>query len=69
MKPSHFAILGAMLAAIALQIAGLDHWADAIKPQFVAGMLLAIASTLTAMFSDKPAATVAAPPVAPKVVP
>lgn len=56
MKTNHYVILAMMLSAIALQLSGISTWAEAIKPQFISGLLLSIASMLTAMFSDKPGA-------------
>lgn len=50
----HYYTLGILLLALAMQIAGLDHWHDAIKPSFVAGCLTAVGAVLKAMFQDSP---------------
>ena len=50
----HYAILGSMLVGLALQIAGLDHWEDAIHPPFVAGALTTMGTTLGSMFVERP---------------
>lgn len=50
----HWAILGAMLGAVALQMSALKTWADASSPAFVAGILLQVGATLKALYTDKP---------------
>lgn len=57
MQTSHWVILAAMLGAVALQLSGLEHWADATNPRFVAGLLAACASTIGAMFNRSPVDT------------
>jgi hypothetical protein len=54
MKTSHWAILAAMVGALALQLAGIDNWSQATSPKFVAGALASIATTFAAMFNEKP---------------
>jgi hypothetical protein len=50
----HAYTFGLLLLAIAIQISGLDHWADAVKPSFVAGCLTAVGAVLRGMFQDPP---------------
>ena len=52
----HYAILGSMLVGLALQIAGLDHWEDAVHPPFVAGALTTLGTTIGSMFVERPRA-------------
>lgn len=54
MDGKHYAIFGALLIAIALQLAGLEHWVDATNPKFVSGLLLTIGTTIAGVFSPKP---------------
>lgn len=54
MKSNHWVTVGLLLSALALMIGGLDHWHDAIKPQFVAGVLMGIGGALKAMREEGP---------------
>jgi hypothetical protein len=54
MKSNHWVTVGMLLGALGLMIGGLDHWHDAIKPQFVAGVCVAIGSVLKAMKEEGP---------------
>ena len=54
MKRHHYYTLSLLLGALALMIGGLDHWSDALKPQFVAGVVTAVAAVLKAMLQDSP---------------
>ena len=56
MNKQHYFALGLLLAAISTQIASLSTWAEAVHPAFVAGAIGAVASVLTAIYSDKPEA-------------
>lgn len=53
-KAIHWLIFATFLAALASQMAGLDHWSDAIHPPFVAGIIGQIAALITAMFTKNP---------------
>jgi hypothetical protein len=54
MTAKHWQTLGMLLAAIGMLIAGLDHWADAVKPVFIAGVLTAAGTVLKAMYQGSP---------------
>lgn len=54
MKRHHLYTLALMLGSMSLMIAGLDHWSDAIKPQFVAGILANVGVVLKAMYQNSP---------------
>ncbi len=54
MNKQHYFALGLLLAAVSTQIASLTNWQEATHPVFVAGVLGAVASVLTAIYSDKP---------------
>lgn len=54
MRTHHYVTVGMFLCAFSLLVGGLDHWADAVKPQFVAGVALAIGTLLKAMNQDGP---------------
>ena len=56
MKAKHWVTVGMLFGALALMIGGLDHWEDAIKPQFIAGLLGAMGTVLKAMAEDGPKA-------------
>jgi hypothetical protein len=54
MAPKHWALIAAFLGALAVQIGGIDHWADIRQPSFVAGILAQCAVFLGALFTAKP---------------
>jgi hypothetical protein len=54
MQGKHYVTVGMLLTSLALMVASLDHWGDAIKPQFVAGLMTAVGTVLKAMYEDKP---------------
>jgi hypothetical protein len=54
MKGQHWALLAGFVGALAIQIGGIDHWAEVRQPSFVAGVLAQFAAFLGAMFSAKP---------------
>lgn len=54
MDGKHWTTVAMLLTALAAMIAGLDHWSDALRPPFVAGLLTMIATVLKAMFQDAP---------------
>jgi len=51
---SNYTAIGLMLAGLAAQISGLDHWADALHPAFIGGAVAIIASVLQGIGSQKP---------------
>jgi hypothetical protein len=55
MKSNHYLTLGLLLGALALMVSGLHDWSEALKPQFVGGAMLSIASVLKGMHEEKPA--------------
>ena len=55
LRGKHWAIVCTMLAAIGTQLAGMDHgWHDAQTPTFIGGVILSVATTLGALFTDAP---------------
>ena len=55
MSGTHWLIVVGMLGAIGLQLANLHQWGDALRPEFVSAILLAVAANLGALFSAPPA--------------
>jgi hypothetical protein len=54
-KAKHWAVLVALLTALATQLSALDHgWHEAVTPQFLSGLMLQIATTLAALFTGPP---------------
>jgi hypothetical protein len=53
-KSKHIVTLAMAAGALGLMVGGLDHWADAIKPQFVAGVLVNVAAVVKAMYQGVP---------------
>jgi hypothetical protein len=54
MKTSHVAVIVSALAALALQIGGLQHWHDALTPSFVSGAILAVGASVSGLFVQPP---------------
>jgi hypothetical protein len=54
-EPKHTAVVAALLVTLGTQIGGLQHgWRDATSPQFIGGLLMSIATTLSALFMGSP---------------
>lgn len=47
-------LVAAFLAALSIQISGIDHWPEVFQPSFVAGVLGQIAVFVRAMYTPKP---------------
>lgn len=54
MNGSHYAVVGAALGALALQIGSLHNWHEAITPAFVSGAILAIGAAIGGLFVRPP---------------
>jgi hypothetical protein len=50
----HLYTLGILVGAVAVNVASLKTWQEAISPQFIAGTLLSVAAVLKAMYQDSP---------------
>lgn len=53
-NPKFLAVLGGVLASVAVMGSGLHTWSEALTPSFVFGALGAVATALTALHLDKP---------------
>jgi len=54
-KPSHYAVLSGALAAVALQLANLHAWNDALTPAFISSALLTVGSAIGGIYVAPPA--------------
>lgn len=54
MKRHHVYTFALLAGAIALMVSGLESWSDATTPQFVGGVMTAIAAVLKAMYQSAP---------------
>lgn len=54
MQQKHWQTLAMLLIGLAMMIAGLDHWSDAVHPPFVAGVLTTVGTVLKAMYQGSP---------------
>lgn len=54
MSGKHWALLGGFLAAIAIQMSGIQEWHEVTRPTFVAGVLAQLGTFLGALYADKP---------------
>ena len=55
LQGKHFALLGACIVAIGMQLAGVKHgWTDVLTPTFVGGVLLQVATAVAAVFTEAP---------------
>jgi hypothetical protein len=52
MQVKHYVILGACLVSIGAMVAGLDNWADALKPIFVGGVIGVVGAQFVALYTD-----------------
>ena len=60
MEPKHWAILAGILTGVATQLLTVQHgWQDIATPGFVAGLMIQIASAITAIFVGAPGASAA----------
>ncbi len=58
LEPKHYAILAGLITGLATQLVTAQHgWADVLTPGCVAGMLIQLASAMTAIFVGAPGAT------------
>lgn len=54
LEPKHITIIAGFLMATAAVVGGLDHWADLLKPSVVAGLIVQIATLISAVFAGAP---------------
>jgi len=55
MTGKHWAVIGALIGAIGLQLAGASHgWVDVVSPTFLGGVLIQTGATVAALFADPP---------------
>lgn len=60
LEGKHYAVIAALLTGVATQLLTAQHgWADLASPGFVAGLLIQIASAITAIFVGAPGASAA----------
>lgn len=52
--PKVLAVFGGILTSVSLLVGNLNTWAEAGKPGFVAGVLLAVGTALGALHVDSP---------------
>jgi hypothetical protein len=54
MRTTHWVTIAMFAGSLSLLLASLHSWSEATSPQFLAGVIGAIATTLKATFDDKP---------------
>ena len=55
LERKHWVVLAAFLTALATQFSSIEHgWIEAMTPRFVGGVLLQIATVLTALYVGPP---------------
>jgi hypothetical protein len=54
MRQEQFMLLAAFMGAVAIQLTGLEHWADATSPAWVGGLVAQVAILLRAFYTPKP---------------
>jgi hypothetical protein len=54
MKTHHIYTFALLAGAVAVMISGLHSWSEATSPQFIAGVVMAIASVLKGMYQSAP---------------
>ena len=55
MQPKHWAVIALLIGGVATQLASTQHgWADTLTPGFVAGLLMQVASAISALFVGAP---------------
>lgn len=60
LEPKHYLILAGLLTGLALQLGTAQHgWSDVLTPGFLGGVVMQLASALTAIFVGAPGATTA----------
>lgn len=60
LEPKHWAVMAGLLTGLATQLLSAQHgWSDLATPGFVAGLLIQLASAITAIFVGAPGATAA----------
>lgn len=57
LEAKHYVLLAGFLTALAAQVAGLQDWAAATKPVFIAGVIGQIAVVLGSLYAGAPGAT------------
>lgn len=58
LEPKHYLVIAGILTGVATQLVTAQHgWSDVATPGFVAGLLIQIASAITAIFVGAPGAT------------
>jgi hypothetical protein len=57
LQPKHWAVIALLIGGVATQLASTQHgWADTLTPGFVAGLLMSVASAISALFVGAPGA-------------
>ena len=55
LQPKHWAVIALLVSGVATQLASTQHgWADTLTPGFVAGLLMSVASAISALFVGAP---------------
>ena len=55
LAPKHWAVIALLVSGVATQLASTQHgWADTLTPGFVAGLLMSVASAISALFVGAP---------------
>ncbi len=58
LETKHWAVIALLVGGVATQLASTQHgWADVLTPGFVAGLLMQVASAITAIFVGAPGAS------------
>lgn len=54
-EPKHYALAGALLIAIGMQLTGVQHgWQDVLTPGFLGGLIVQVGTTIAAIFTNAP---------------
>ena len=55
MQTKHWAVVGALIVAVGMQLVSLEHgFADAFTPGFIGGLLIQIGTTVAALMVGSP---------------
>lgn len=56
-ETKHWVVIAGMITSVAAQLAAAHSWADTLTTTFVAGLLIQVGTTITAIFVGAPGAS------------
>lgn len=59
LEPKHWLIIAGLITGIATQLFAVNGWGEAITTKFVAGLLIQVGTTISAIFMGAPGASAA----------